>query len=292
MTTAVITATYSADFERCAFLCESMDQRLQGDWTHYLLVADIDREIFSQLENNQRKVITESQIFPLWCRSFPDPISSRHARVWLTPFSRPLRGWHAQQLRRFAIARYINEDTMLTLDSDVVVVKNYHVDDLGDADAVRFYRNEDAFDDGMQEHLLWSKNAGRLLGISEPEVSKTDYITTFIAWRRQTVCDMLDHIETHNKCHWMRAIVRQSQMSECMIYGRYVDEVRMGRNHLPTGHSLCHVLWDENAAEPNKDGLKKFIQKMSNEQVAVGIQSFVGIPMDDIRSVISETHPQ
>jgi hypothetical protein len=31
---------------------------------------------------------------------------------------------------------------------------------------------------------------------------------------------------------------------------------------------------------------------MSNEQVAVGIQSFVGIPMDDIRTVINETHPQ
>lgn len=291
MTTAIITATYSDDFERCAFLCESMEQRLNGDWTHYLLVADVDKEKFTTLESDKRKVITESQIFPFWCRSFPDPISSRHARVWLTPFSRPLRGWHAQQLRRLAIARYIEEDIMLTLDSDVVVVKEFDVDDLGDADAVRFYRNEDAFTEQMQEHLLWSRNAGKLFGISEPVLSKTDYITTFVAWRRETVCEMLDYIEAQNKCHWMRAIIKHAQMSECMIYGRFVDEVLLGRNHLPTSHSLCHVLWDENVAEPTKDGLRKFIEKMSSEQVAVGVQSFVGISMDDIRDVIAKTHP-
>lgn len=291
MTTAIITATYSNDFERCAFLCESMEARLKGDWMHYLLVADVDREQFLALEGDHRKVVTESEIFPFWCRSFPDPISTRHARVWLTPFSRPLRGWHAQQLRRLAIARYIDEDIMLTLDSDVVVLRNFDVDDLGDVDAIRFYRNEDAFTEQMQEHLLWSKNAGTLLGITDPTVSKTDYITTFIAWRRETVCDMLDHIEKQNKCHWMRAIVKQSQMSECMIYGRYVDEVLMGRNHLPTQHSLCHVLWDESVAEPTKDGLRSFIKKMTNEQVAVGIQSFVGISMDDVRDVVEETHP-
>lgn len=291
MTTAIITATYSADFERCAFLCETMDQRMRGDWMHYLLVADIDREKFSALESDRRKVITESEIFPFWCRSFPDPISRRHARIWLTPFSRPLRGWHAQQLRRMAIARHINEDIMLTLDSDVVIVRNFDLDDLGDADAMRFYRKEDAFTDQMQEHLLWSENAARLLGISEPKISRTDYITTFIAWRRETVCDLLDHIEKQNDCHWMRAVVRYAPMSECMIYGRYVDEIHLGKHHLPTEHSLCHVLWDENTAEPNQDGLRKFLRKMSNEQVSVGIQSFVGIPMEDIRNVIEETYP-
>ena len=291
MTTAIITATYSADFERCAFLCESMAQHLKGDWVHYLLVADIDRQKFCALESKNRKVITESEIFPFWCRSFPDPISQRHARVWLTPFSRPLRGWHAQQLRRMAIARHINEDIMLTLDSDVVIVRDFNVQDLGDADAARFYRNDEAFTDDMAEHLLWSKHAGQLLGISTPVVSRTDYITTFIAWRRETVCDLLDHIETHHKCHWLRAVVQHAPMSECMIYGRYVDEVLLGKYHLPTEHSLCHVLWDENSAEPNQDGLRDFLSKMTNEQVAVGIQSFVGIPMDDIRAVIKETHP-
>jgi hypothetical protein len=30
---------------------------------------------------------------------------------------------------------------------------------------------------------------------------------------------------------------------------------------------------------------------MTNEQVAVGIQSFVGISMDDVRDVVEETHP-
>lgn len=291
MTTAIITATYSADFDRCAFLCETMEKRFRGDWTHYLLVADVDRQRFSVLEAKNRKVITESEIFPFWCRSFPDPISKRHARVWLTPFSRPLRGWHAQQLRRMAIARHIEEDIMLTLDSDVVIVRNFDLDDLGDADAMRFYRNEDAFTDQMQEHLLWSENAGQLLDVAEPAISKTDYITTFIAWRRDTVCDLLDHIETHNKCHWMRAVVQHAPMSECMIYGRYVDEVLLGKHHLPTAHSLCHVLWDENTAEPNQEGLRDFLRKMTNEQVSVGIQSFVGIPMDDIRKVIEETYP-
>lgn len=288
MTTAIITASYSKDFERCQLLCQSVDRHLKGDWKHYILVDEIDVAMFSSLQSEHRAIISERKLFPFWCRSFPDPISTRHSRMWLTPFSKPLRGWHAQQLRRLAIARKISEDIMLTLDSDVVMVRDFDVNELGDQDAMRFHRIDDAFDETMQEHILWSKNAGKILGLGDNSIGLDDYITTFIAWRRESICAMLDHIEKYNGCHWMRAMVRYSDMSECMIYGRFVDEIELGKHHLPTPHSLCHVLWDENSAERSVAGLRGFIKAMSEEQVAVGIQSFVGVEMNDIRQVLNE----
>ena len=54
MRTAVVTASYAADFERCRLLGDSMDARLEGDWTHYILVERRDLERFSALSGPRR----------------------------------------------------------------------------------------------------------------------------------------------------------------------------------------------------------------------------------------------
>ena len=36
----------------------------------------------------------------------------------------PLRGWHAQQIRRLALARHVEADMLLSVDSDVVMVRS------------------------------------------------------------------------------------------------------------------------------------------------------------------------
>ena len=120
MTTAIMTASYSADFDRCSLLCESIDRFVEGDWHHYLLVDRGDVTLFSKLAAPNRTVISEAELFPAWLRSFSDPFSGGRRRVWISPFSMPLRGWHAQQLRRLAMARHVEADMLLSIDSDVV----------------------------------------------------------------------------------------------------------------------------------------------------------------------------
>lgn len=289
--TAVITASYAGDFERCRLLCESLDNHLKGAWTHYLLVEEHDVPLFKKLAAKDRVVVSERDLFPWWLRSFPDPISSRHARVWLSPFSLPLRGWHVQQIRRLAIAEQLDEDIMLSIDSDVVLLRDFDVSSLLRQGDVRFYSKPNGLNEGMQEHMRWSKNAGSLLGIAENDLCYDDYINTFIAWRTQTVRNLLRHIENVHNRHWIKCLVGNRDMSECMIYGRFANEIQTCVNHDPNPQALCNVMWDELSGDVSVDGLKAFMSDLEPEQVAIGIQSFVSADIEDIRRVTSEYVP-
>jgi hypothetical protein len=289
--TAVITASYADDFERCQLLCESLDKHLKGDWTHYLLVEECDVETFSKLGGKNRVIVSELDLFPWWLRSFPDPVSSQHARVWLSPFSLPLRGWHAQQIRRLAIAEKLDEDIMLSIDSDVVLLQDFDVNSLLVGEDIRFYCNPNGINESMQEHMQWSKNAGSLLGIADADMCFDDYINTFIAWRTQTVKNLLCHIEKVHGHNWVKCLIRNREMSECMIYGRFAKEIEKGVNHNDNRQALCKVMWDESNGDASSEGLKNFLSELSSEHVAIGIQSFVHTDIEELRKMTLDYKP-
>lgn len=287
MKTAVITASYHRDFERCQFLCETMDARLKGDWTHYILVDNGDAALFATLKAHNRIIICERDLFPFWFRSFPDFLSSHHDKVWLSPFSKPLRGWHAQQLRRLAICQLIDEEVMLTIDSDAVMVRDFHVDDLVDGQKIRFFQKRNGLSDKMDEHLSWSGRAGAMLGIEKPGALYHDYIANFICWRTETVRNLLQHIESVNGQSWFRTIIKDRAISECFIYGRFVEEVEGLTYHRPTDQSLCHSMWFDETDENNHLDIAGFMRQIQPEQVAVAIQSFIPLDITDLRAALS-----
>lgn len=293
MTTAVITASYAADFSRCQLLCESMDQHLAGAWHHYILVQAADYQTFLALKAHNRTIVSERDLFPSWLRAFPDPISKRHRWVWLSPFSRPLRGWHAQQLRRLSIARHLSEEILLSIDSDVILVRDFDVAELQNDGHIRFYRKnfglKDEINTQIKTNQSWSRSAGHLLGLPPEQNQYHDYIHTFIAWRRQTVCDLLSHIEQVHGQSWIKQCVKQGAFSECLIYGRYVDEVIDSQHHLATDQPLCHVVWfeeDLTNRSQNTNPLVDLLADMEPSQVAIGIQSFIQLDLDDIRTYL------
>lgn len=283
MTTAVMTASYAGDFDRCALLCESMDRFMQGQWHHYLLVEPRDVALFKPLEGAHRTVVSETDLFPRWLRSFPDPVSLGRRRLWLSPVSVPLRGWHAQQIRRLALARHIDSRMLLSIDSDVVMVRPFDPSSMWTGDRMRMYRIDAGISDTMPEHHAWSAHAGRLLGLPETIRPAHDYINTFIGWRVDTARALLDHIEATTGRNWVRAVVSSRAISECTIYGRFADEVLEGAGHAPSGQSLCHMLWFRETYPETLEGLEQFLRAIEPGQVAVGVQSFVRHPIAEIR---------
>lgn len=289
MSTAVVTASYANDFERCRLLCESMDLRLKGSWKHYLLVAPFDVALFRQLEGPRRRVICESELFPWWLRAVPDPTTSGRRKLWISPYSLPLRGWQAQQLRRFALARHIDEPVMFAVDSDVVFLRDFDPANLWQGDRLALYRKEGGIGQRMRSnHLEWLAHSDRLLGIGPFSVPANDYINTLIAWRTDTTRALLDHIETLHGRNWIRAIIRSRQFSECLIYGRFVDEVLKGEGHVASPDGLCHVLWFEDSYARDINGLRHFMNDMATHQIGIGVQSFVGHDLTDIRNIVLE----
>lgn len=291
MTTAVMTASYVADFERCALLCESMDRFLEGKWHHYLLVERADAELFKSLEGVNRTMVSEAELFPSWLRAFPDPLSMGRRRVWLSPFSLPLRGWHAQQLRRLAMARHVDAKTMLSIDSDVVLVRPFDPASLWGDGRLRMFRADNGAHDATPGHLAWLAHAGNILGLPPHPDPAHDYISNMVAWRTDTACALLDRLENRSGKSWLRAVISSRDISECMIYGRFADEVMGGAGHRPDARSLSHVLWFKDTFPQTSEGLASFMAELRPDQVAIGVQSFVGHPLSEIRRLAFSVTP-
>lgn len=284
-TAAVVTASYAPDFERCRLLCETLDRHVSGVAHHYILVEHRDIGLFRQLENSRRSIVDERDLLPRWLHVFDDPLSLFRRRIWLSLKTMPLRGWHVQQLRRIAISAHAQEDVLIFCDSDVAFLKPFDTNAFWRDGKVRLFRRDGVLaNDGHDEHRIWSRNAGSALGIDASRVSTHDYISTLIAWRRQTVTAMCAEIEKVHGRNWVQVIGSARKFSECMIYGRYVDDVLEDAGHFHGSEEFCRVHWTGDAL--SDDEFRSFVADMAPEQVAIGMQSFIGTDIGRIRRLI------
>jgi hypothetical protein len=277
---AMVTASYAPDFERCRLLCETVDRHVTGLSHHYLLVERNDVALFRQLETRSRTVVDERDLLPTWLHAVGDPASLFRRRVWLSWKTMPLRGWHVQQLRRIAIAAHAAEDVLVYCDSDVVFLKPFDCAAFRSDGRLRLFRRDNALPN-TGDHVTWSRNAGVTLGIEHPAISPHDYISTLIAWGRQAVAAMCARIERLHDRHWVEVLGSSRKFSECLIYGRFVDEVLNGAGHFHAAEEFCRVHWTGSAM--SDDEFRRFVAGMSPQQVAIGMQSFIGTNIDRIR---------
>ncbi|MBA3448906.1 MAG: hypothetical protein H0T56_15120 [Pseudaminobacter sp.] len=274
-TSALVTASYGPDFERCRLLCETIDRHVAGMSHHYILVEHRELALFRQLETRTRTVIDERDLLPRWLHAFDDPASLFRRRIWLSAKTWPLRGWHVQQLRRIAIADHVPESVLVYCDSDVAFLKPFDCSAFQRHGKTRLFRRDDALlAAGHESHRIWSKNAGAVLGIKPPSASTHDYISTLIAWSSEAVTAMRRRIEDVHGRHWVEAVGSARKFSECMIYGRYVDEIAGGAGHFHGSEEFCRVHWT--GSPLSDDDFRRFVEGMLPEQVAIGMQSFIG----------------
>jgi hypothetical protein len=281
---AIVTASYDRDFERFAILCETIDTRVRGYEHHYVLVEPRDVALFRTLEGTKRTVVDERDILPNWLRVFPDPFRPASRRIWLSPRTAPLRGWHVQQLRRMAIADHVPQDGLLYCDSDTAFVRAFDLDTLWNGDLLRLYRREDGLAEAKDDHVHWVRDAARALGVPEARMNGHDYVSTHVTWRADTARALCRHIEDVHGRHWVAALGRSRKFSECMLYGHFVDDLNGGEGHFIDNTPLCNVHWF--APPPTTEELASWIASLQPGQVSVGIQSYIPMPVSDFRRAV------
>lgn len=290
-TFALATPSYRGDLERCRLLCESVDRFVSGHAVHYLLVEDRDVPFFRELEGPRRRILPESQLLPGWLRPQPDPLSFGKRRLWtgLRALGRgvpPLRGWHAQQLRKFAVAKAIAEDVIVFADSDMLFVRPFDLASQEKDGTIRLYSKPGAITaDMLERHVPWCENAAALLGLGRPVFPCPDYIN-MVTWRRALVLDLLDHVERLSGRDWVSAIARRRRFSEYVIYGFYVERVLglEAAGHRAEPEELCKYYWfSEDVA--GFERLQSFEEVLEPWQVAVAVQSFIDQPLERIRQL-------
>ena len=95
-------------------------------------------------------------------------------RVWLSLRTLPLRGWHAQQLRRIAIAEKIDDDALFYCDSDVAFLKPFDCASLWRGGDLRLFRRDNELLGKLPgDQQLWADNAAMLLGIKDAPSFRT-----------------------------------------------------------------------------------------------------------------------
>jgi hypothetical protein len=285
MRNAIITASYAPDFERCAILCETMDRHATGYECHYLLVDGPDRELFARLEGPKRRILTDHELLPWWLRRMPAAISPKRRRVWVSPMTVPLHGWHIQQIMRIAIAHKLDVDGLLYCDSDTAFVRDFDVDEMWHGDTMRLYREDNGAITAKADHLAWVSHAEHTLGLPEGASQRHDYICSFVSWKRQTVVDMCDHIEKVRGRSWVSVIGAGRKFSECFLYGNYVDTILKGAGHYHDPVTYCPMKWFRPA--PTRAEMDAMLDELQDGQVAIGVQSFLPVAADEFRDVIT-----
>jgi hypothetical protein len=287
---AIATPSYAGDYERCRLLCASIDRFVSGQAMHYLLVEDRDLPLFRTLAGPTRRVICESELLPGWLKSWPDPLSLGRRRVWSGPGALrrgvpPLRGWHAQQLRKLALPLICDEDVVLFADSDMMFLRPFDLRSIEAGGLTRLYVKPDGITAGMADHAAWCGNAAKLLGLPAPTLPGRDYINNLVSWRRANVRALVRHIERQSGRDWVSAVATQRQFSEYMIYGYFAEEVLglEAAGHRPDSLELCKVYWGGDTAELAT--LRSFEEVLEAGQVAVGVQSFIGQPVERLHAL-------
>jgi hypothetical protein len=96
---------------------------------------------------------------------------------------------------------------------------------------------------------------------------------------------MLDRIETMGGADVVTVLGRRRTLSECTLYGRFVEDCEAMAGHSPRGEAHCRVYWNGPALD--RAGLAAFVGGRARHEVAVGLQSFTGTPVSDIRLALA-----
>ncbi|MEO1700957.1 MAG: DUF6492 family protein [Pseudomonadota bacterium] len=284
---AIITASYAPDFERCRILCESIDRHATGYTCHYILVDAPDQDLFAQLEGPKRQILTDAELLPWWMKRMPKAFSPKGRRVWLSPLTMPMHGWHIQQIMRIAVAQLLIEDGLLYCDSDTAFVRDFDLGDMWSGGKMRLWAEPEGALTAQDDHLHWVDHAAHALSLPADKRVLDNFVCSFVTWRRQTVVDMCAHMETSHGRPWIATVALSRKFSECMLYGAYVNAVVSGANHWKTSKELCPMKWVNPA--PSEGELADMITNLAPEAVGLGVQSFIPLAPDMFRRAVSQS---
>ena len=285
MTTSVafVTKSYAPDLERCELLCRSIELLAPGA-RHWIIVDSRDLSAFRHLENARTRIVTTEELLPRRIRKLE--VYGTGKNIWLGARMPPIRGWLVQQLAKFAITQVATDDVLVHADSDIVLIRPFQdamlLDESG---ALRLFRVPGTIGAELPVHVRWHRTAERLLGIPARPVPLPDYISGLVPWSREIAVSLLEEIEARSGRDWMRTLARAKDVSEYVLYGRFVEDALDRSNGRPGDSvSLCRCYW---GSEPlTNEELESFIDEASPHEVAVMVSAKAGMSPADYAEVL------
>lgn len=285
---AAVTPSYSLDFERCKLLCLSMDAFLSGPWHHYIIVDPVDIPLFAPLSGPRRTVVDKATILPRGMHYIGKVPFMRLGRLWWSWKHGAVFGWQMQQFVKISMASHVKQEAMIFLDSDIFFLKSFDIGSLARGGQVRFSSVESS----LQFESSLKSNSIKLLGLSHDEATRCFYKDPIVTWHRPTAVAMQDYLFELHRQPWHEAIGSTIMFSEYSLYIMFVNYIQKSNPHLYEDNTIyCKTLWTKEAAKTTD--IAEFCSSLGPDQVAVCIQSLIGIPIkvyaDELQLAIRQT---
>jgi hypothetical protein len=284
---ALLTPTYGRDLELCTLLCESVDRHVSSFSTHFLLVPDADLPLFSHFESERRSVLPASKFLPGWLRPLPRIIQRKRRQFWWSFRTKPVSGWHVQQILKIAAAIALPYQRYCILDSDVVFFRDFDLSRFQSPNSIPLLNMPDAITSSHTRHSHWVETTHRLLGLPKPPLPASDFIGHIIFWDQQTARAMASKIEAATGLDWVEALCRTHGFSEYMLYGYFAQsDAGFSGRHTLTSRTPCISYWEQ--PKLSQGALNQLLSGADKNDVAFSVASFSGTPVTTIRAAIAE----
>lgn len=262
---ALITPSFSRDFELCKLLNRSVLAYFPSSVKHYIIVDRRDIALFRGMHSDRTTILAKEDILPKGFVKLPK------VNRWLAPgVILPISGWLTQQITKIAAAYTLSESTLVMLDSDIVFVRQVDPAVFCENGAIRLYKRRAGIQAGML-HVAWHQNACRLLGLPVEGPPMDDYVDQIISWKRTFVLEMTDRVEAVTGTPWHVAIARVRRFSEYLLYGLFVERLVSPKAFRIDERSLCHSHWLKTAI--GDDEVPEFVASIREDNIAFMISA-------------------
>lgn len=269
---ALITPSYTGDFERCKLLVESVERCLIDDTKHYVVVDRRDVALFKQFTSSKVEILVVEELLPPWIFRVPGL-----GGWWMSLRTLPIRNWILQQLVKLSVCDFLNEEVLVFCDSDNTFIRPFDMKSRLIQDGRLALLRVDFENADVR---AWIEASKTILGIEDRIVPLATYVSNMISWHRDNVIKMRQRIEEVNQIHWIRAICQYRNISEYMIYGVFVEH-RLGieaANHFLFDTELIKPSWSDPL--DSEDKIRDFFDRLEESHVGVMIHSKHDIPID------------
>lgn len=291
------------DLQRFRLLLASLHRYLDPDSLEKLIVVspgkDLQpiREAASAFPSSLRMgLVDEADICPEF-RTDPDTLNK---------WPRPNTGWFRQQLIKLAIHDRVTTPFYMTLDSDVLFVRDFGIGALfpnGKAalnvqtaeDFNRLYTASKAQHEAKVREARY-REAEQVLRLRRPErYAHRWYGETPVLLDRRIVADLARHVSDTWQMPWRRALLEKLPWTEYALYFLFAEtrgliEARYQPGTADTLLRLSQSLWLPADAYATPRGLSDWhpeeVFEVEREGLAIVVQSYLGYPVGEIADKI------
>ena len=272
----LLTCSMRNDLDLFGNLATSVDEHVDSDLTHYVVVPGTDLALFQKYQTQHREIIAQEDILPVkarklprWVKHFSFIKSGLRRPLYLLPNGKFTYGWILQQYLKIEMSRRLEDIGLMHVDSDVCFYRNFKTQDAFTDGKVRFLRVEHNLSNPM--HLPWTHAACDFLKLDATQHGDAHFIENCVLWSTDVARAMVAHIEDVHGKPLHEILFGAKTLSEYYLYGIFAEAFPDKTALYEEPFSYCNSYWPKNS--DSVFDMAQMKQNSHSKHCAIAVQS-------------------